>query len=545
MNRIFILVLMLCCVFMAGCEQNISTDVTSNIISEEINPSQTDDITETTSQPTVSLMTDWNVWYEDTSNRFILAFSLVDENRNEIYVPVEVDVNICDSSNQMLYNGHHDLTETSYQTWQYNDGTKRYQATIYINVQEINIGSSENGTIAFTVYNSEKFVFDEIKLDINNLPYHNYPQNITLSYTTNSIFIGEQTILCATLTPTDTEYKEIIWSSSDESIATVNDGVVTGIKPGIVKISATTTNGINASCQISVSEKNVTNISLTPLYKNLYVGETVVLNAQIHPNDATNKTISWSSSDESIAKVDDNGNVTTFKAGTVIIYASASNGVKKSCNITVSEKIITYLNINLFSTELYVGESVKLDYLYIPDDAQNTILTWHSSDSSIASVDSFGNVIGIKDGTVTITASTTTGVKDTCVIKVKTNWAAGCSLSLPHYPQTLSYFSVSSITGQPNVYSRTEITNISYKFEESSTNGKVKLTIFFSGEKTYGAQSNYCKFGWKLFDNSGYVVESGNFLLGGLSTGDKFKDKTITIWSINPGDYKLEIYSYS
>ena len=110
---------------------------------------------------------------------------------------------------------------------------------------------------------------------------------------------------------------------------------------------------------------------------------------------------------------------------------------------------------------------------------------------------------------------------------------------LPDAPITVSYNSSSG-----KLYSKVSISNMNYSFEESY-DGKVSLTIYFTGQKTYDYKgdnsSSSCKIGWKLYDEDGYVVKSGTAYTADLETGEKFKDSEETIYGLEPGQYTLKI----
>ena len=122
------------------------------------------------------------------------------------------------------------------------------------------------------------------------------------------------------------------WTTSDATIATVSDGVVTAKKVGTATITAKSGDK-TATCTITVVPTPVTSITLDKTSASLKVGETVTLSATVGPADATDKTVSWSSSDATVASVS-NGVVTARKLGTATITATAGN-MTATCTITV------------------------------------------------------------------------------------------------------------------------------------------------------------------------------------------------------------------
>ncbi|MBQ9950341.1 MAG: leucine-rich repeat protein, partial [Clostridia bacterium] len=173
---------------------------------------------------------------------------------------------------------------------------------------------------------------------------------VTLDKTEATLEIGETVQLIATVIPEDATNKNVTWKSSDESIATVDEnGLVTAISAGTVTITVTTENkGFTANCEVTVfdSTVSVTGVTLDKTEATLEIGETVQLIATVTPEDATNKNVTWKSSDESIATVDENGLVTAISAGTVTITVTTEDGgFTANCEVTVNpDKILGDLN---------------------------------------------------------------------------------------------------------------------------------------------------------------------------------------------------------
>jgi uncharacterized protein YjdB len=165
---------------------------------------------------------------------------------------------------------------------------------------------------------------------------------------------GSEVTLAATVLPSDATDKTYTWSSSDETVATVdNAGKVTALKKGSSTITATTTDGNKtASCVVTVVQP-VTGVSLNTSQATVFIGGTLQLSANVSPSDADVKTIIWSSSDESVASVDNTGKVTaTQKSGTTTIKAkTADGGFEATCNVTATANII----VNFEDAQTSVG----------------------------------------------------------------------------------------------------------------------------------------------------------------------------------------------
>ena len=162
---------------------------------------------------------------------------------------------------------------------------------------------------------------------------------VTLSESTLTVNRGSTKTLVLSITPEDFT-DEVTWKSSNTSVATVSDaGVVTaqGLGDAVIQVNV---GSVSASCKVTVLQP-VTSIYLNESSHSMEAADVYTLIASIFPYDANDKSISWSSSDESIATVDDNGKVTALRKGTVTITASSKDGsnVSRSCTITVTNTL--------------------------------------------------------------------------------------------------------------------------------------------------------------------------------------------------------------
>ena len=240
---------------------------------------------------------------------------------------------------------------------------------------------------------------------------------ITLDKTNVELLEGETTTLKATVSPTDATDKTVTWSTSDASIATVdNNGVVKGIKIGKVTITAKAGDKTE-TCEVTVKPVPVSGIVLDKASVELLEGESTTLKATVSPDNATDKTVTWSTSDATIATVDNNGVVKAIKVGKVTITAKAGDKTA-TCEVTVKPVPVSGIVLDKTSVELLEGETTTLKATVSPDNATDKTITWSTSDASIATVDNNGVVKAIKVGKVTITAKA--GDKTaTCEVTVK------------------------------------------------------------------------------------------------------------------------------
>ena len=193
-----------------------------------------------------------------------------------------------------------------------------------------------------------------------------------------------------------------------------NDSINTDqpLYPTFVNFNGCTIYGNNGN-----QETPLTALGLSPASSTIGIGESVSLTTTKTPS-YKQVSLTYTSSDTSVATVDSSGVVTGVGAGEATITVSAE-GITASATVTVEEVVVvpTSITINPSSYRLFIDENVPLQTTMTPDGVTST-LTWTSSDSSIATVDSNGNVIGISEGNAVITVTTENGVTGTCNIRV-------------------------------------------------------------------------------------------------------------------------------
>lgn len=240
--------------------------------------------------------------------------------------------------------------------------------------------------------------------------------------------IGETITLTATVLPIDADDKRIEWTSSNTQVATVNqEGCVTSTGNGNATITATTEDQRKvASCIITVAQQ-ITGIRIDQLDQSplsLFELEDIHLTATITPDNAINKTLTWSSSNENIVKIiDQEGRIMAGSKGQATIRATANDGsgVQSSIKIYVLRPVHWITTDVGYSMTLKVGETKQINATVEPADASNTGLSWTSSNPAIVSVSASGLIKGLSPGTSTITISAKdgSGVKDFCNVTVK------------------------------------------------------------------------------------------------------------------------------
>ena len=212
-----------------------------------------------------------------------------------------------------------------------------------------------------------------------------------------------------------TNVQEVIWTTTDPSIATVEDGVVTALGPGGVSISVIVIvrGGVTFAqdCKINVLGIPVTSVTLNETAMELEIDREFTLKATVMPEDATNKNIIWTSSNEAIATVDSEGIVTGVSVGQVTITASTwDGGVEATAtfniiNVKVTEIILDKNDLG----SMHLQTESTLEATILPEDAFNKDFKWSSSNEAVAKVDEDGVVTAVGVGNATITATTDDG----------------------------------------------------------------------------------------------------------------------------------------
>ena len=287
---------------------------------------------------------------------------------------------------------------------------------------------------------------------------------ISLSQSELTLQEGTSQTLTATITPDYATEQKVTWSTSNADVAIAVKGVVVGITPGTAIITAKAGDK-EATCIVTVEKKfvAVSSILLSQTTATVTEGDILVLTATVKPDNADDKTVTWSTSDASIATVD-NGVVTTLKPGKVTITAQAGDKTA-TCVITVEKKVIPVTEVILNYTEatLNVGDKLKLTATVLPENATKKNVSWRTSNSKIATVRS-GTVAAVAEGTVEITA-TSGDVVAVCVITVK----------LPDGIDNITdnkRLNIYGITGRP------------VRMDAQSTEGLEKGVYIINGQKT-------------------------------------------------------------
>ena len=266
----------------------------------------------------------------------------------------------------------------------------------------------------------------DLKKLIKSEPVEIKPTDISLSASQITLNIGQTYTLTAKVLPDNAANKKVTWSSSNTSVAAVSNGTITGKAEGTATVTAKTHNGKQAGCTVKVVRPTIeaTGISLNTSSVTINIGQSYTLTATVLPGNATNKTVTWSSSNTSVADVS-NGTISGKAEGTATVTAKTHNGKTAECQVKVIDNRPDTVKISLvkarqYPLEMGIGEILELK----AEVSGGRSVEWTSSNQNVATVSSTGQVRGISSGNVTISAQTARGGKDSITITVKKAYIA-------------------------------------------------------------------------------------------------------------------------
>lgn len=223
--------------------------------------------------------------------------------------------------------------------------------------------------------------------------------------------------------PVNVSDKTLEYSSSDETIVSVDsEGNLTAKNtPGTAAVTVTS-NGVSSQVQVEVI-RGVTGVSLSSKDLTFYADRPAPskLKASIFPSDATDKRVTWESSDTSVAAVDENGTVTPCGVGTAAITVTTNDGgFKAECivRVTIYDVPVRAVFIENAIEALRINGDYRLTAYVYPENARNKAVSWSSSDSNVVTVDADGNLRGISEGNAMIAVTSNNGAEDTFTINI-------------------------------------------------------------------------------------------------------------------------------
>lgn len=233
---------------------------------------------------------------------------------------------------------------------------------------------------------------------------------VKLENTSITLNKGDTDVLNASILPDDAEDRSLSWVSTNENICTVTQtGAVTGMNPGEAAVMVFSGSGQTARCGVTVVSP-VNGISLDKSSVSMIQGASEQLNAAVSPDDASNKNVSWVSSNTSVCTVSSSGKITAAGAGQAVVSVmTQEGGYFAECAVTVT---IPVSGISLDKTELHMakGTADKLTASIYPSGAAQQEVLWASSNSSVCTVDQSGNISAVNAGTAVISATSKNGM---------------------------------------------------------------------------------------------------------------------------------------
>ena len=311
--------------------------------------------------------------------------------------------------------------------------------------------------------------------------------SISLNYQTYYLGLDKSVFLVATVTTPTASNKEVFWSTSDPDIATVNQkGKVTGRKLGNVTITATALDGteVEASCEIQVV-RPVESVSLDRTTISLLVGQTRKLKATVGPKNATIKTPKWTSSDPSVAIVDEDGEVIAIKAGTTTITAEAgdNSGKKALCYVTVYDRVAsTGITLQDKTIVMLPGEEKVVQMVLVPTASTDSV-TWSTDNNAVARVDkNTGRITARATGVAYITAMTDSG--KTAQVEVIVIGLNITSITLEEYTNYGTQLQVEGATSRVTwSIDNPLVAEVTNGYVSSRGKGKATITAFVNGRR--------------------------------------------------------------
>lgn len=251
-------------------------------------------------------------------------------------------------------------------------------------------------------------------------------KSITLDKT--SVFIDKSSkkafTLKATVKPSNASDPTVVWKSSNTKVATVKNGVVTpkGVGSCVITATSKSNSSVKATCNVTVGIK-LKSIKITSAPTTLVSGTTGTIKIAFNPTNATNKNVTWKSSNTAVAKVSSKGVVTAVKSGTVkiTITSEETSSIKATCTIHVANPVKKIV-LNSVKYTGKVGGSYQLKAKVYPETAGDKDVVWKSSSPKYVTIDENGNMKFLKatkSVTITCSSASNSKVKATCKVTVK------------------------------------------------------------------------------------------------------------------------------
>lgn len=318
---------------------------------------------------------------------------------------------------------------------------------------DLTVGAGESLTIGQGVTlttNGHEVIVNGGTLKGENIPTEGVVYKVTevkLDKDSLTLDVGGSENFAATITPSNATNKNVTWSSDNQNVATVENGKVTAVGAGKATITVTTEDGNKtATCAVTVNPISVTGVTLDQSALPISVGGSAELKANVTPENATNKTVTWSSDNTAVATVDASGKVTAVAPGTATITVTTADGGKTAnCTVTVTQPV-NDVTLDKTTMDLFVGNGGTLTAKIQPDNASNKTVDWTTSNAGVATVDANGKVTAVGAGKATITATAADGSEKKAVCEVT---VTAKTYTLTADPAAIGFGSVQTGYSQP------------------------------------------------------------------------------------------------
>ncbi len=297
---------------------------------------------------------------------------------------------------------------------------------------------------------------------------------------------------------------------------------------------------IFCSCSLFASSQ-AESITISSESLSLLIGDSSELTTSISPEDVSDKSVTWSSSDENVATVTTDGTVKGVGEGTAIITAMTDNGVKDECNVTVNPIEVTSVTLDSENASVTVGKKIELTAKVLPTNATDTSVEWSSSDESVAVVSSSGFVTGVKAGVASISCTTGNGKKASCTVTVKSSTESSDSAeestdstdSTSESTQPSESESSDSSSGSSSSSDSSE-----YMFADSSTRklSESEVSSLSASEAQYAINEIYARNGYvfktdsiqSYFESKSWYHADSSFTMNDLNETERYNVSLLT-----------------
>lgn len=372
----------------------------------------------------------------------------------------------------------------------------------------------ENGTVTGLSRGSGRIIAmaaDGSKARANfSLKVIRMPESLELSQQEITVDTGRSVPVKATVLPKDADNKKVSWTSSDEGVATVNkSGRITGVRPGdcVVTCVSEASGEVSASVTVHVQQP-VKKVSFLEKSGFAYAGETTQLAWKVEPADATNPRVAFTSSDERVLTVDENGLVTGVGHGKAYVNMVTTDGSNRKARIQITVGLHVQ-GVHMVRSHAYIdrGETATAGAELEPKNAANNHMTWVSSDESVVTAKGNTNakmrLKGVGYGEATVTGTTEDGGYETSIRVTVGNFDHGLSFREFDYDSKGNFWlrvrndsglTVTKITATVEMYDTLEGNNDPLNINRK--NGSNKVDVVWSGSLAPGETTG--RGNWKM-----------------------------------------------